>query len=196
MNKSDPLQGLRAVIQALHPIDEADWQAFAGIWKPFSARRKEIITQAGDTEKHLYFVVEGVQRLYYLDEQEREATLVFTYAPSWGGVLDSFLLQQPSSYYYETLTHSHFLRTSFREWQQIMEDCPQFEVAIKKGLAHTLSGMMKRMVELQCYSSEEKFRQLLSRSPHILQLVPHKYLANYLGIDATNFSKLINKVKI
>jgi hypothetical protein len=36
----------------------------------------------------------------------------------------------------------------------------------------------------------------LQRSPHILQLVPHKYLANYLGIDATNFSKLLNRVRI
>jgi hypothetical protein len=26
--------------------------------------------------------------------------------------------------------------------------------------------------------------------------VPHKYIASYLGIDATNFSKLYNRVKI
>ena len=58
------------------------------------------------------------------------------------------------------------------------------------------SGVMLRLVELQSFSSEEKFRTLMRRSPHILQLVPHKYIANYLGIDPTNFSKLINSVKI
>ncbi|MFN3381588.1 MAG: Crp/Fnr family transcriptional regulator, partial [Runella zeae] len=42
----------------------------------------------------------------------------------------------------------------------------------------------------------DRFRCLLQRSPHILQLVPHKYLANYLGMDATNFIKLINKVRM
>jgi hypothetical protein len=31
----------------------------------------------------LYFVIEGVQRVYYFDDQSREATLVFTYAPSF-----------------------------------------------------------------------------------------------------------------
>jgi hypothetical protein len=55
---------------------------------------------------------------------------------------------------------------------------------------------LQRLAELQCFSSEEKFRSLLQRSPHILQLVPHKYLANYLGIDATNFSKFINRIRI
>jgi hypothetical protein len=51
-------------------------------------------------------------------------------------------------------------------------------------------------VELQCFSSEEKFKALLRRSPHILGLVPHKYLADYLGINATNFSKLLNSIRI
>ena len=36
----------------------------------------------------------------------------------------------------------------------------------------------------------------IEQIPHLLQLVPHKYLANYIGIDATNFSKLINSVRI
>ncbi len=65
------------------------WEAFAGIWHPFSARRKTPITVAGEVENYLYFVVEGVQRVYYFDDQNREATLVFTYATSFGGVLDS-----------------------------------------------------------------------------------------------------------
>jgi hypothetical protein len=57
-----------------------------------------------------------------------------------------------------------------------------------------ISGLEERLVEIQCFNSEDKLRSLLKRSPHILQLVPHKYLASYLGIDATNFSKLINKI--
>jgi hypothetical protein len=70
------------------------------------------------------------------------------------------------------------------------------EILIRQGLTIALSGVLERLVELQCFSSEEKFRTLLRRSPHILGLVPHKYLANYLGINATNFSKLINSVRI
>jgi hypothetical protein len=77
-----------------------------------------------------------------------------------------------------------------------MQTRPAIEILIRQGITHTISGLLTRLVELQCYSSEERFLQLLHRSPHILQLVPHKYLANYLGIDATNFSKFINKIKI
>ena len=106
------------------------------------------------------------------------------------------MLQKPSTYAFETLTPSSFLRISFSDFNQLMTENPVLQEMIIKGLSQTISGMMERMVELQCFTSEDKFKKLLVRSPHILQLVPHKYLANYLGIDATNFSKLINKIRI
>ena len=187
---------LKNLIDAVHPLPDEVWNEFVQPWKHFSAKRKEIITTAGSIEKYLYFVAEGVQRVYYLDDQNREATLVFTYPPSFGGVLDSMMLQLPSRYHYETLTPSTFLRMPVEELQRLMQKYQAIEVLIRKGLSQTLSGVLERMAEIQCYSSEEKFRKLLQRSPHILQLVPHKYLANYLGIDPTNFSKLINKVRI
>jgi hypothetical protein len=37
---------------------------------------------------------------------------------------------------------------------------------------------------------------LLKRSPHVLRLIPHKYLASYLGIDATTFSKLLGTIRL
>ncbi len=180
-------------IQTLTPEAELD---FLQIWQPFEAKRKEILTFAGNTEMYLYFVVEGVQRIYYLDDLDREATLVFTYSPSFGGVLDSLLLQTKSAYYYETLTPSIFLRAPINQLLNVMQNHNSIEMMVRKGLTVAMAGLLGRLVELQCYSAELRFTELLKRSPHILQLVPHKYLANYLGMDATNFSKLINKVKI
>ena len=192
----EQLLQLRQLIQAVHPLPDEDWHAFTGIWQPFSAKRKEIITTTGEKEKYLYFVLEGVQRVYYYDEKDREATLVFTYAPSFGGVLDAMMLRQASRYFYEALTPSVFLRALYSEVETIMKSRPAVETMVRWGVTNALSGLLERLVEIQCYSSEDKFRKLLQRSPHILQLVPHKYLANYLGIDPTNFSKLINKIRI
>jgi CRP-like cAMP-binding protein len=166
------------------------------IWSEHQAKRKDIITPAGEVEKYLYFVTDGVQRAVYQDEQNRESTLVFTYSPNFGGSVDSFFLQKPSSYSYEALTPSTFLRATFQSVNACMQKHHCVSEAIRFGVTHAFSGLLERMAELQCYTSEEKFRKLLKRSPHILTLVPHKYLANYLGIDPTNFSKLINSVRI
>lgn len=190
------VDSLKQLVTSVQPFTEDEWNKFAALWKPFEAKRKEQLTIPGQTEKYLYFVVEGVQRVYYFDDQNREATLVFTYAPSFGGVLDSMIHEVPSKYYYETLTPSSFLRAPFSEIEALSKEIISIEILIRKGVTQALSGVLERLVEVQSFSSEERFKKLLKRSPHILQLVPHKYLANYLGIDPTNFSKLLNKVKI
>jgi CRP-like cAMP-binding protein len=192
----DELQVLKKSVNAIHPLPEEAWQAFSLSWKKSNIGRKQTITVAGNKEAHLYFVIEGVQRIFYLDDGGQESTLLFTYAPSFGGVIDSLLLQQPSRYYYETLTPSVLLQLSHTHLFALMQAHPAVEVFVRKALTLSLSGLLERLTELQTFSSPEKFRKLLQRSPHLLHLVPQKYLASYLGIDATNFSKLMNTVRI
>jgi len=105
-------------------------------------------------------------------------------------------LQQPSKYYLETLTASLFLRTTYAHINALMQHHHEFETFIRKALSVTIAGVLERQIELQCFSAEQKFKTLLRRSPHVLQLIPHKYLASYLGLDATTFSKLLGSVRL
>ena len=67
---------------------------------------------------------------------------------------------------------------------------------MRKATEKVLTGLIQRHYELLALSMEERFKALMQRSPHLLNMVPQKYLASYLGIDSTNFSKLLGKVKI
>ncbi len=180
----------------IYPLPQAEWEAFSNIWQPFACKRKTLLTRAGDTERYLYFVLDGVQRSFYADDVHKEATIVFTYPPSFSGVADSFLTQSPSLYFFETLTASKFLRTTYAQLDQLMQQFPAVQTLVLRATAVTLKGVLKRQIDIQCFSAEEKFKALLRRSPHVLQLIPHKYLASYLGIDAATFSKLLNSVPI
>lgn len=192
----DPLEELQKFITPIHPLREEEWNDFASIWQPFSAKRKTVLTAAGETEKYLYFVTEGVQRAFYMDEDGKESTIVFMYPYSFSGVADSFLLQQPSRYYLETLTKSEFIRTTYHQVQELADRYHNFEKLLRKATNYTLAGALERQIELQSFSAEKKFRTLLKRSPHVLTLIPHKYLASYLGIDAATFSKLLGTVRL
>ena len=111
-------------------------------------------------------------------------------------MVDSFLTQTPSKYFLETLTSSRLLRKSYREIEALMNKYPNIQRMILQLTGFALKGVLERQIELQCFSAEEKLRALLKRSPHVLQIIPHKYLASYLGIDATTFSKLLGSVRL
>ena len=190
------LAKLQAVTQHIFPLKPNDFEAFSTIWQPFDAKRKIILTHEGTIEQYVYFVLEGVQRAYSVGKDGRETTLVFSYPPSFSGIADSFLLQKPSKYYLETLTPSSFLRTSYKQLDDLMLKNHAIERLMRLAISQTLAGVLERQIELQSYSAEERFRTLLTRSGHVLTIIPHKYLASYLGMDATNFSKLLATVRV
>ena len=187
---------LKAYLAKIHPLTEAELAALTANWQPLTLKRKVVLTAVGETERYLYFVLDGVQRAFYLGDDNKEATIVVTYAPSFSGVADSFLTQTPSLYFLETLTASRLLRIHYDEVAALMEKYTGVQKLFFRASAFALKGALERHIELQCFTNEEKFRILFRRSPHLLNLVPHKYLASYLGIDATNFSKLLASVKI
>lgn len=192
----DAVEQLRKVTSAIHPLSQEEMEAFVSAFTQYTVKKKQLLTIPDVKEQYLYFITEGVQRIYSMDDDEREATILFTYPYSFGGVLDSFMLQHPSKYFYETITASSFLRITYTELDQLRKIYPAVEQMLTKGLSLSLSGVLERLAEIQSLSGEQKLKKLFKRSPHIFQLIPQKYLANYLGIDPTNFSKFMNNVKL
>jgi len=196
MDLTQSLHELKKFCSSIHPVPDKEWTNFSTIWQTGEAKRKSILTSKGETEKTLYFITEGVQRAYYLTADDKEATIVFTYPFSFSGVADSFLTQTPSLYFFETLTQSSFLKTSHSKVMELLDRYPNLERFISRATAFALKGALERQVELQTFSAEQKFTTLLTRSPQVLRLIPHKYLASYLGIDAATFSKLLATVRV
>lgn len=180
---------------ALGTMSDEAFHAFAAPWTEITIKRKQIMTREGETEKYLYLVLDGIQRAYCA-HGDKEATLVFSYAHSFSGIIDSFFLQQPSAYYLETITHSRLLRIAYKDIAAIIEQHRPVETWVRIALTQVLADTLRRHIELLSYNIEEKFTSLLHRSPHILNLIPHKYLASYIGVDPTNFSKLLGKVRL
>ncbi|HEY9256811.1 Crp/Fnr family transcriptional regulator [Chitinophaga sp.] len=189
------LELLRKTAFQIMPLPDPEWEALAAVWTPVQYKRREVMTVAGEVEKYLYFVIGGVQRVFCLDG-DKESTLLFTYTGSFSGVMDSFQLQRPSPWYLETLTHSELLRMSYTDFNRLTLEFPLIERWVRLGTVAALGGVMERHRELLSFTAEQKFRKLLTRSPHVLQLIPHKYLASYLGIDPATFSKLLSTVKL
>ena len=196
MNRPEAITHLHRLVDAIHPLAPEEWDRFSAIWQSGEAKRKTILTAKGDTERTLYFITKGVQRAYYLTKEDKEATIVFTYPFSFSGVADSFLTQTPSLYFFETLTQSEFLKTTYAQVNALSLEFPNFARMLSMATAHALKGALHRQIELQTFTAEEKFTTLLNRSPQVLRLIPHKYLASYLGIDAATFSKLLATVRV
>ncbi|WNJ17020.1 Crp/Fnr family transcriptional regulator [Pontibacter sp. G13] len=199
MKQADPspnhAEALQAFLQGIQPIEASALEDYLSHWKPFELPKKSIQTQAGQTETWLYFVGSGIQKSYYLHDGKAHV-MTFAYAPSFGGVIESFVTQKPSRYTLETITASTFLRISRAHHLEMLQQYHGLETLFRIISERFLDGVIQRQHELLALSMEERFRVFVQRSPHLLRKVSQKDLASYLRIDPTNFSKLINRIKI
>jgi CRP-like cAMP-binding protein len=153
--------------------------------------RGELITREGQVQRDLLLVETGVQ-MSYLDHDGTPHVIAFTYPPSLSGIPESFCLQEPSRYHLQALTDSRFLAVPYAQVLALLDESQALERAFRKLTEHLLAGIIARHLELRTLPIAERLRAFARRSPHLLQLVPHKYLASYLHISPTNFSKLYN----
>ncbi len=192
---ADQLRLLKAFFNNVPGLSDEFFDAMLPKWKARHYKRKTVITAEGDVELLLYFVIEGVQRCYTL-HHDKEFTTVFTYPHSFAGVIDSFLLQTPAALTFETLTSSKLLYISHHDFFALADLHPQLDKWMRIMLAHTLSGVLVRNKELSMFSAAEKLSSLFARSPHLFNLIPHKYIASYIGVEKTTLSKMMNNIKL
>jgi CRP-like cAMP-binding protein len=181
--------------QKIHPVNERIMQEYLSCWEEIQCNRREVLVAEGETEKYLYFVLEGIQRSFF-SKDEKEHVIHLTYSPALMAVPESFLLQQASRYTLECITPSRLLRISYQQQHAMMNEHTAVERLIRKALELIVIDMVQRHHELMAFTIEERFAALMQRNPALINLVPHKYLASYLRIDPSNFSRLLNQYPI
>ena len=190
-----PAEYLRDSLNTIHSVPEVLMDEFLALWEICEAERKEVVTQAGRREHYLYYVLEGCQKAYFLNDG-KEHIVAFSCPHAFTCIPESFLTGNVSLYDWQCIEHSRFLRISRTAFFAFIEEHPAFERMLWKQLLGTVNGLVRRYHRLLAFSMEERFRDLMHNSPSLINRVPQKDLASYLRIDPTNFSKLINSLKI
>ena len=108
-----------------------------------SYSKNEIITREGETERYFYFVLDGVQRLYHLQDGQ-EHILGFSFDHSFSGVFDSFLKQRPATLFLDAITDSRMLAITLADFTRMVEEHPTVERWFRKFLAEILAGSAHR----------------------------------------------------
>jgi CRP-like cAMP-binding protein len=182
-------------LRSFHPISENDYVLLTASLRTKQFQKGDHVVKQGEIQRELYFVKSGVQ-MCHIETEKKSHVLAFTYHPNLVALPESFSFQLPSKYFFSCITETQLDCLRYDDLQNIYKQSPDIERLFRKISEKLLSGFLNRIIELKTLSIEERFKIFCSRSPQLFQQVPHKYIASYLDIDATNFSKLFNKIRI
>jgi CRP-like cAMP-binding protein len=186
---------LKSFFNNIHPVEDQVMDDYLALWQQHEVPKRQIMKAPGEVEKYFYFVLDGVQKSYYL-HKDKEHVIAFAYPPSFSGIPESFLTQTPSRYFLETITKSSFVRISYKQHEAYLREHRAIETLYRKIAESFVNGLVQRQHEIMALSMEDRFRVFVDRSAHLLQIIPQKDIASYLNISPTNFSSLINRIRI
>lgn len=169
---------------------------FRSLWEAMTFRQYDLLTEAGAIENYFYFVLEGVQAVYLLNEKGEKVVLGFSYTGSPSGVFDSFSTRTSSNLFLEALKPTRVLALSYTNYQTFFQ---RFAGAHEWGhlfFKNILLGRLSREIELLTLDTRERYLAFMQRCPEELKVIPQKYLASYLNMKPETFSRLRASVRI
>lgn len=94
-------------------------------------------------------MVEGIQHSYFLKDGKAHTT-AFTYAPSFYGVVDSFMAQRPAKVSLECLTDSVLLRIPYYELQVLVKKHRGIETFFSQRNRRSFGGFNGTTLRITC----------------------------------------------
>lgn len=185
---------IRGYINHIVPITDFDWKLFDDrlVFKKYD--KGTILSRAGDIEKYMYFLVEGITSICHM-RNGVEYTLRFNFPISIFNSYSSFISQSPSLVSVEALTDLSLFRMTYQDMQTLYDESPAAERIGRRMLE--LLYVQRELKELQMHSrtAEDYYCELVKTNKAFINEIPQKHLASYLGIAPESLSRIKKKIK-
>lgn len=153
-------------------------------------QKKTIYYRTGEKNNYLSFVTKGILKAYITDTRGNEIVLHFPKEDWWVGDFNSFHFNEPSLIQFETLEDCELLCISKENMDLLVNRVRNFEVAFNVLMKRHLASFQMRYVNLLSLSAKERYEIFAKNYPDILQRVPQKSIASYIGVTPEFLSKM------
>lgn len=186
---------LATAIKRLVNCSDGQLEQFFLIAKPevIHLKRKKLVLQEGEVCKHLYFVLSGTIRYFYMVDGE-EVTGQFFFENGWYSDLGSFLSAEPTIQNIQALENTTLIQISKINLYELYDQVPVFERFGRLLAEYSFLGIRGRYEKLSLLTPEEHYLKLITERPKVIERVPLKYIASFLGIKAESLSRIRKRI--
>ena len=156
--------------------------------KPFKA--KTILLSAGEVATCTYFVNSGILRSFNINDNIIEHVLHFACEGWWIGDMYSYISDKPGNLFIEVLEDAEVVIITKENHQKLYQEIPKLERFFRILAENSLVSHQERLMDNLSLTAEERFEKFCSKYPTLIQKVPQKQIASFIGVTPEFFSKM------
>jgi CRP-like cAMP-binding protein len=156
-------------------------------------KSEQIVTNKNAFHR-LGYIINGAVRTYYVNEKGEEVSYLLQVNDDVIGDYKSYITGNKSEVKIETLLKTEVLYFEKKSIEALIQK-DKFWLGFAKQISDlAFLSAKNRLDELFFYTPEQRYLNLLNKSPEILNKIPQKYISSYLGITPQSLSRIRKRI--
>ena len=171
------------------PLSGEAKHAIEAISSVVHIQKNKDLQPIGHTCKTIYFINKGIARIYYYKDGI-DITESFALENNVIARVESLFTGKPSRKAIQVLEDAEIVAIDADKLFKLYDSYPEIERLFRKIFEASHVETVNRIEGIQFHTAEERYKALLEEAPTIIQRVPLKYIASYLGITQVSLSRI------
>jgi CRP-like cAMP-binding protein len=147
-----------------------------------------LILEQGSVCRHLYFLEKGLLRFFWWKDGE-DITKFFTLEPYVFTSQKSFNDRMAAKESIQAIEDSIIWKMTYEDAHALLK-LDSWNTFIRKIVQEVQYYTEQLLIDMQSETAEDRYKTMLQQSPELVQRIPLKYLASYLGIAPQSLSRI------
>lgn len=174
-------------------LSEPSFSLFYNELEAATYKKGTQIIKANRLEPCLYFILEGIARVYTQTE-EKETVFCFCLEADVLLSYNSFFNTSPGYETIELLEDSRLLKISHQKVKALCQHHLAIANFFNRLIGEELVKTETRLISTQSKTATERYHELIASYPSLIQRVQLGYIASYLGVSQVTLSRIRSKV--
>ena len=188
------MENIETYLSEILEIPRNEVTQCSSFYETKSVAKNEFLLKDGEVCNATYFVEKGLLRMYSIDKNGKEHIIQFAMENWWISDFQAFYTGVPSVTSIHCLEDVELYAISRKDLEKICLDNHKVEhfFRIKNSLGYV--ALQKRILSLLTTDARERFEQFSAQYPKLIQRVPKKIIASYLGVSRETLSRITRKL--
>ena len=178
-------------------LTHKEQQFFCEHFEREEIKKNEFTIRIGDYEKYLYFIESGILRYWTAQEYgdpDKEVTFWFSFPGEFANSYFSIKENQQSLIHIQALTDCVIWKLSKQDLADLYQTSLNINKIARIVLEDALCRKITRETLLLGSSAEAIYEDLITKEKELINNIPLKYLASYIGVTPQRLSQIRRKV--
>ena len=171
-------------------LSEEETDRLISIIRVTKVKKRQFIDQPNYVCRYRNYVIKGAFRSYFIDQEGKDHTVQIAVEDWFVSDFYSYITQTPATLFVEALEDATILQMAYEDIEALCKEIHSLSEYFRVTTERAFAFSRRRTLANLSMTAEERYLDLLSRYPDIVQRVSQRILASYLGFTPEFLSKI------